>query len=97
MNKKRNKFRRNLKTEKKGFNINREQLQKEQARERHLQLTAEGKTDQARSDLARLAIIRKQREDAKKKKDAQAAETQAKKGESLQAGKSLIGKSLGKK
>lgn len=36
-------------------------------RERKLQ--AEGKTDQARSDLARLAIIRKQREDAARKRE----------------------------
>lgn len=36
-------------------------------RERKLQ--AEGKTDQARSDLARLAIIRKQREEAARKRD----------------------------
>ena len=72
-------------------------MQKEQARERHMQLTAEGKTDQARADLARLAIIRKQREDAKKKKEDAAADAQAKKGESLAAGKSLIGKTLGKK
>lgn len=30
-----------------------------------------GKTDEARADLARLAIIRKQREEATKKKEAQ--------------------------
>lgn len=36
-------------------------------RERKLQ--AEGKTDQARSDLARLAIIRKQREEAARKRE----------------------------
>ena len=46
----------------------REALQKQQAKERYQKLTEEGKTDQARSDLARLAIIRKQREDAKRKK-----------------------------
>ena len=30
-----------------------------------------GKTDEARADLARLAIIRKQREEAAKKRDAE--------------------------
>ena len=29
----------------------------------------EGKTDEARADMARLALIRKQREDAQKKRD----------------------------
>ena len=32
---------------------------------------AEGKTDEARADLARLAIIRKQREEAAKKREAE--------------------------
>lgn len=32
-------------------------------------LHAEGKTEEARADLARLAIIRKQREDAAKKRE----------------------------
>lgn len=31
-----------------------------------------GKTDEARADLARLAIIRKQREEAQRKKDLEA-------------------------
>jgi hypothetical protein len=57
----------------------------------------EGKTDQARADLARLALIRKQREEAKRKRDEAAQEIAAKKGESLAAGRSLINKSLGKK
>lgn len=34
-----------------------------------MKLHLEGKTDQARADLARLAIIKKQREDAAKKRD----------------------------
>lgn len=34
-----------------------------------MKLHLEGKTDQARADLARLAIIKKQREDAQKKRD----------------------------
>ena len=46
----------------------REALEKEQAKLRYQKLQAEGKTDEARADLARLAIIRKQREEAAKKK-----------------------------
>ena len=34
-----------------------------------MKLHLEGKTEQARADLARLAIIKKQREDAAKKRD----------------------------
>ena len=44
-------------------------MEKEQARLRYQKLQAEGKTDEARADLARLAIIRKQREEAAKKKE----------------------------
>jgi multidrug efflux pump subunit AcrA (membrane-fusion protein) len=74
----------------------REALQKQQAKERYQKLTEEGKTDQARSDLARLAIIRKQREDAKRKKDEEELAKKSKKQESMQAGKSIISKTLGK-
>ena len=51
------------------FTLNREAIEKEQARQRYEKLHAEGKTDEARADLARLAIIKKQREEAAKKKD----------------------------
>ena len=47
----------------------REELQKQQAKERYDKLHMEGKTDEARADLARLALIRKQREDAAKKRE----------------------------
>lgn len=43
--------------------------QRNVARQRKLQ--EEGKTDQARADLARLAVIKKQREDAAKKREEQ--------------------------
>lgn len=36
-----------------------------------MKLHLEGKTDQAKADLARLAIIKKQREDAARKRDEQ--------------------------
>ncbi|XP_062382129.1 pdgfa associated protein 1a [Sardina pilchardus] len=49
----------------------REEIEKQQAKERYMKLHLEGKTDQARADLARLAIIKKQREDAAKKREEQ--------------------------
>lgn len=75
----------------------REALQKEQAKAHYMKMTAEGKTDQARSDLARLALIRKQREEAKLKREEASNAANAKKDASLNAGKSIISKSLGKK
>ncbi|KAI9324733.1 casein kinase substrate phosphoprotein PP28-domain-containing protein [Obelidium mucronatum] len=60
----------------------------------------EGKTDQAKSDLARLAIIKKQREEAARKKAEEAASkgvATGAKAASLNAGKGIIGKSLGGK
>ncbi|KAK3090215.1 hypothetical protein FSP39_010125 [Pinctada imbricata] len=47
----------------------REELEKQQAKVRYQKLHMEGKTEEARADLARLAIIRKQREEAAKKRD----------------------------
>ena len=47
----------------------REEIEKQQAQQRYQKLQAEGKTEQAQRDLARLAIIRKQREEAAKKKE----------------------------
>jgi len=47
----------------------REELEKQQAKERYNKMHSEGKTDEARADLARLALIRKQREDAAKKRE----------------------------
>lgn len=47
----------------------REEIEKQKAKERYMKLHLEGKTDQARADLARLAIIKKQREEAAKKRE----------------------------
>uniref|UniRef100_A0A8C5A0W9 Casein kinase substrate phosphoprotein PP28 domain-containing protein n=1 Tax=Gadus morhua TaxID=8049 RepID=A0A8C5A0W9_GADMO len=47
----------------------REELEKQKAKERYMKMHLAGKTDQAKADLARLAIVRKQREDAAKKKE----------------------------
>lgn len=64
----------------------REELEKQQSAARYAKLHAEGKTEEARSDLARLAIIKQQRAEAaakkereKKEKDDKAAAAAAKK------------------
>ncbi|KAJ3030716.1 heat- and acid-stable phosphoprotein [Rhizophlyctis rosea] len=78
----------------------REALEKERAKAAFWKAQMEGKTEQARADLARLAIIKKQREEAAKKKAEEAAakhQASASKSESLNAGKGIISKSLGKK
>ena len=49
----------------------REEVAKQRNIMRQRKLQEEGKTDQARSDLARLALIRKQREEAAKKREDQ--------------------------
>lgn len=46
-----------------------EELEKQQAKERYEKLHLAGKTDEARADLARLALIKKQREEAAKKRE----------------------------
>ncbi|NP_956504.1 pdgfa associated protein 1b [Danio rerio] len=47
----------------------REEIEKQKAKERYMKMHLAGETDQAKADLARLAIIRKQREEAARKKD----------------------------
>uniref|UniRef100_A0A3Q3JG21 Casein kinase substrate phosphoprotein PP28 domain-containing protein n=2 Tax=Monopterus albus TaxID=43700 RepID=A0A3Q3JG21_MONAL len=61
----------------------REEIEKQKAKERYMKMHLAGKTDQAKADLARLAIIRKQREDAAKKKEEE------KKGEHLKLGRAV--------
>ncbi|KAF9104063.1 heat- and acid-stable phosphoprotein [Mortierella sp. AM989] len=53
----------------------REAAEKEAAKQRYWKLHQEGKTDEAKADMARLAVIRKQREEAAAKR---LAETKAK-------------------
>ncbi|TPX36026.1 hypothetical protein SmJEL517_g01775 [Synchytrium microbalum] len=74
----------------------REQMEKERAQAAFWKAQNEGRTEQARSDLARLAIIKKERAEAAAKKAAAAAAPQASasKQSSLQAGKAVISKSL---
>uniref|UniRef100_A0A3P9PUD0 Pdgfa associated protein 1a n=1 Tax=Poecilia reticulata TaxID=8081 RepID=A0A3P9PUD0_POERE len=45
-----------------------EEIEKQKSAERYRKLHLEGKTEQARADLARLAIIKKQREEAARKR-----------------------------
>lgn len=49
--------------------VNREEIEKQKAKERYMKMHLAGKTEQAKADLARLAIIRKQREEAARKKE----------------------------
>ena len=49
----------------------REELEKQRAKAHYQKLHAQGKTEEARADLARLAIIRKQREEAAAKREAE--------------------------
>ncbi|RMZ89136.1 hypothetical protein DV736_g3630, partial [Chaetothyriales sp. CBS 134916] len=59
----------------------REALQAQQARERYQKLHAEGKTDEARADLARLKLIREQREAAAARKQAEKEEQETRQAE----------------
>ncbi|KAG8239889.1 hypothetical protein J437_LFUL019474, partial [Ladona fulva] len=47
----------------------REALEAERAQANYQRLHAKGKTEEARADLARLAIIKKQREEAAKRRE----------------------------
>ncbi len=50
----------------------REEIEKQKAKAHYQKMHAAGKTEEARADLARLAIIRKQREEAAKKREEEA-------------------------
>lgn len=71
----------------------REEIEKQKAKAHYQKLHAAGKTDEAKADLARLAIIRKQREEAAAKR---AAELQAKE-DASKAKQDGLAKALGKK
>ncbi|XP_018617100.1 pdgfa associated protein 1a isoform X2 [Scleropages formosus] len=47
----------------------REEIEKQRAKDHYMKLHLEGKTEQAQADLARLAIIKKQREEAARKRE----------------------------
>ncbi|KAM5329833.1 28 kDa heat- and acid-stable phosphoprotein-like [Glossophaga mutica] len=55
----------------------REEIEKQKAKERYMKMHLAGKTEQAKADLARLAIIRKQWEEAARKKEERKAKDDA--------------------
>mmetsp|Transcript_30516 Transcript_30516/g.58756 ORF Transcript_30516/g.58756 Transcript_30516/m.58756 type:complete len:164 (-) Transcript_30516:332-823(-) len=57
----------------------REEIEKQRAQERYWKLHEQGKTEQARKDLERLSIIKKQREEEAKKRAEALAEKESKK------------------
>lgn len=57
----------------------REELEKQKAQAHYQKLHAEGKTDQARADLARLAIIKQHRAEAAARREAEKKEKEDKK------------------
>ncbi|KAJ1689757.1 hypothetical protein LUZ63_013912 [Rhynchospora breviuscula] len=59
----------------------REELEKQKAHERYMRLQEQGKTEQARKDLERLALIRQQRAEAAKKREEEKAAKEQKKAE----------------
>ncbi|KAI4312221.1 hypothetical protein MLD38_037058 [Melastoma candidum] len=60
----------------------REEIEKQRAHERYMRLQEQGKTEQARKDLERLAMIRQQRAEAAKKREEEKAAKEQKKAES---------------
>lgn len=60
----------------------REEVEKQRAQAHYQKLHAEGKTEQARADLARLAIIKQHRAEAAARREAEKKEKETKKGAS---------------
>ncbi|XVF78653.1 hypothetical protein PTKIN_Ptkin14bG0152400 [Pterospermum kingtungense] len=59
----------------------REEIEKQKAHEQYMRLQEQGKTEQARKDLDRLALIRQQRAEAAKKREEEKAAREQKKAE----------------
>lgn len=59
----------------------REELEKQRAHERYMKLQEQGKTEKAKQDLERLALIRQQRAEAAKKREEEKAAKEQKKAE----------------
>ncbi|XP_040986572.1 28 kDa heat- and acid-stable phosphoprotein-like [Juglans microcarpa x Juglans regia] len=59
----------------------REEIEKQKAHERYMRLQEQGKTEQAKKDLERLAMIRQQRAEAAKKREEEKAAKEQKKAE----------------
>lgn len=71
----------------------REELEKQRARQHYQKMHAAGKTEEARADLARLALIRKQREEQARRKEEEAKAKEAER----KAKAESINRALGKK
>ncbi|CAL1273817.1 unnamed protein product [Larinioides sclopetarius] len=71
----------------------REELEKQRAKAHYQKMHAAGKTNEAKADLARLAIIKKQREEAAKRREEEIKAKQ----EADKAKANLTKKALGKK
>lgn len=71
----------------------REEIQKQRATAHYRKMHSEGKTEEARADLARLAIIRQQREEAAKKREEEKQAREA----AASAKKEQLAKALNKK
>lgn len=68
----------------------REELERQRAAQHYQKLHAEGKTEEARSDLARLAIIKQQREEAARKREQEKKEKEmAKQSKTAQVHKAI--------
>ncbi|AES63931.1 putative casein kinase substrate, phosphoprotein PP28 [Medicago truncatula] len=59
----------------------REEIEKQRAHERYMRLQEQGKTDQSKKDLERLALIRQQRAEAARKRNEEKAAKEQKKAE----------------
>ncbi|URD92476.1 heat- and acid-stable phosphoprotein [Musa troglodytarum] len=59
----------------------REEIERQKAHERYMRLQEQGKTEQARKDLERLALVRQQRAEAAKKRDEEKAAKEQKRAE----------------
>ncbi|KAG1346807.1 28 kDa heat- and acid-stable phosphoprotein [Cocos nucifera] len=59
----------------------REEIEKQKAHERYMRLQEQGKTEQARKDLERLALVRQQRAEAAKKREEEKAAKEQKRAE----------------
>lgn len=68
----------------------REAIAKQEAARRYQKLHAEGKTDEARADLARLAIVRKQREEAARKREEDKKERESRQNAAKEASLNAI-------
>lgn len=75
----------------------REALEAQQERERYMKLHAEGKTEEARSDLARLALVREQREADRLRKEVEKEEKEALAKERAAAREALLSKKTNNK